>query len=82
LNNTVRRALYKAAGECGLKKRIVPHSLRHTYAVHLLENKVDARIIQLLLGHKNFKTTAIYTRLTPQVRENVQSVLYQLTNDL
>jgi site-specific recombinase XerD len=81
-NNTVRRALYKAAEECGLNKRIVPHSLRHTYAVHLLENKVDARIIQLLLGHKHPKTTAIYTRLTPQVMENVQSVLYQLTSGL
>jgi site-specific recombinase XerD len=81
-NNTVRRALYKAAGECGLKKHILPHSLRHTYAVHLLERKVDLRIIQLLLGHKYLKTTAIYTRLTPQVLENVQSVLDQLTKDL
>lgn len=81
-NNTVRRALYKAAEECGLNKPIVPHSLRHTYAVHLLENKVDARIIQLILGHKNPKTTAIYTRMTPKVLKNVQNVLHQMTSDL
>lgn len=81
-NNTVRRALYKAAKECGLKKRIVPHCLRHTYAVHLLENKVDTRVIQLLLGHQNLRTTAIYTRLTPQTRDNVQSVLHKLTSGL
>ena len=81
-NNTVRRALYKAAEECGLNKPIVPHSLRHTYAVHLLENKVDTRIIQILLGHKNIKTTAIYTRLSPQILKDVQTVLHQMTNDL
>ena len=81
-NNTVRRALYQAAGECRLNKPIVPHSLRHTYAVHLLENKVDARIIQILLGHRNFKTTAIYTRMTPQVLQSVQIALHQMTHDL
>ncbi|MFH1135371.1 MAG: site-specific integrase [Pseudomonadota bacterium] len=81
-NHSVRRAMYKAAGECGLKKPIVPHSLRHTYATHLLEHKVDIRIIQILLGHKHLKTTAIYTHLTPQTLKNVRVVLQRLTNDL
>jgi len=62
----------------GVKKAAHVHTLRHSYATHLLEAGVNLRIIQAVLGHRNTNTTAIYTHLTPQVRERALEPINQL----
>jgi len=64
----VNRACRKAHRRCGILKPITPHSLRHAFAVHLLEAGTNVRTIQLLLGHRSLATTARYLAIaTTQV---------------
>jgi len=66
--DAVEEACQKAQRRCGIPKPITPHSLRHAFAVHLLEGGTDVRTIQLLLGHRSLATTARYLRIaTTQV---------------
>jgi site-specific recombinase XerD len=61
--DAVQEACQQAQGRCGIPKPITPHSLRHAFAVHLLEGGTDVRTIQLLLGHRSLATTARYLRI-------------------
>lgn len=61
--SAVEQACQKAHCVCGIPKPITPHSFRHAFAVHLLENGTDVRTIQLLLGHRSLATTARYLRI-------------------
>jgi integrase/recombinase XerD len=80
--NNLRLAFHAARQQCGLHKEATVHSLRHSYATHLLEAGVSLRLIQEILGHRNPATTAIYTHLTAAVQAQVAEPLAALTRDL
>ena len=74
----LNRAIHAAADEAGIDKRISMHSLRHAFATHLLELKVDIRLIQVLLGHKKLETTALYAQVATDILREVVSPLERL----
>ena len=75
----VHRIAAEAAHMAGITKRVGPHTLRHSFATHLLEDGVDIRIIQVLLGHAQLQTTALYTRVATRTVRNVVSPLDRLS---
>jgi integrase/recombinase XerD len=79
---TARAAFVKARNACGFDEGFRPHSLRHSFATHMLQRGVDIRIIQILLGHSSLRSTEIYTHLTEPLRDQLRQLLRQTTDGL
>jgi len=78
----IQKAMKRVIAECNIHKSISPHNLRHSYATHLLEQGLDLRSVQSLLGHNSLNTTARYTRLTQITRKNTVEAINQLADRL
>ena len=74
----LNRAVHAAKNLAGISKRVSPHTLRHSFATHLLEQNVDIRVIQVLLGHAKLETTALYTRVAVNTIRDIKSPLERL----
>ena len=74
----VQKAIRAAVADCGIRRKITLHSLRHGYATHLLELGVDLREIQAILGHANPETTARYAHLTEVTSANAKEQLQHM----
>jgi len=75
----LNRICHLAADLAGLPKWVAPHTLRHSFATHLLEQNIDVRVIQVLLGHAKLDTTARYTQVATNIIREVMSPLDRLT---
>jgi site-specific recombinase XerD len=70
---SIQQLFNNAVKKVGIKKKVTVHSLRHSFALHLLDNGTDIRFIQELLGHKHLSTTQIYTHINPASVKKIKS---------
>jgi len=77
-SRNIQKLVEKAAKIAQLSKRVHPHTLRHSFATHLLEDGVDIRLIQVLLGHASISTTELYTHISTGQIKGVQSPIDKL----
>jgi site-specific recombinase XerD len=83
LDNSVLWQTFAAAtAAAGIQRKVTPHTLRHSYATRLIENGVDIRVVQILLGHASITSTAIYTHLTTPIRASLHNLLDRLMTGL
>jgi len=80
--SSLQSAFVRAVRQCGIRKQAHVHTLRHSYATHLLEAGVTLQLIQEYLGHKSARTTTLYTHLTRELREAALEPINSLTANL
>ncbi len=78
----LNRAFHAAVDMAGIDKKVSLHTLRHSFARHLLEQNIDVRVIQVLPGHAKLDTTALYTRVATATIRNVMSPLDRITQEV
>ncbi len=80
--SSLQIVLQEVIKELGIKKRVSPHTFRHSYATHLMESGINLRLIQIYLGHSSPATTSIYTHLTTTTHQIAHEKIHQLMADL
>ena len=80
--SSVRRALLAALEDSGVQKHATVHTLRHSYATHLLEAGINLRVIQSYLGHSSIQSTLVYTHLTQKAQSPAVEAINVILNDL
>ncbi len=78
---SIAKVLHEASAKAGIRQKVTPHMLRHSFATHLLEQGVDLRYIQELLGHGSSKTTEIYTHVSKRYIEGIKNPLDDIFDD-
>jgi site-specific recombinase XerD len=78
----LHRIVVEAAQAADITKRVGPHTLRHSFATHLLEDGIDIRVIQVLLGHSKLENTALYTKVATRTVRAVVSPLDRLAHSV